>query len=434
MPFPVYCGGLQSPEGPSSGRVFFAPCSIGRECVCNPVFEGNQMFAQGGCDMDWKEERNKVLAECKRVVVKVGSAVLTDSHGLSIAVVDDLAEQISRLHDRGLDVVLVSSGAVAAGRGVLGSEGASGIGGMPDRQAASAVGQSRLMHAYDQAFEKRGKITAQILLTKDDLQSRRRFLNARNTFSTLLKWRVIPVINENDTVVVRELEFGDNDHLAGLLLNPVEADIFVNLTSAEGVYAENPDSCPGAACLPCIDDIDRLDIKRICGEKTLVGSGGMYSKLLAAKRAAQLGVPTLIVSGRKKHALLRAFEGEDFGTWIIPESRRLSGRKYWLAYNVEPSGVLTVDRGAVKALSGGGKSLLPAGITDVQGNFGRGALVRIIGPDDDVVGVGFCNYKAADLRKILGKKSGEIEGILGPGLYAEAVHCDNLVIDPALYE
>lgn len=380
------------------------------------------------------DDRSKHLANVRRVLVKVGSAVLTceTRRGLELDYValESLAAQLSELHDRDLDVVLVSSGAVAAGRGVICmSSECPKISGLPDRQAASAVGQSRLMHAYDQAFAQRGKVSAQILLTRDDLQSRRRYLNARHTFSSLMEWRAIPVVNENDTVVVRELEFGDNDHLASLLLNLVEADLFVNLTSAAGVYTKNPELHPDAEPLSCIADIARMNLNASCGGKTKVGSGGMYSKLLAARRAARLGVPTLIVSGREPRALVRAMDGENIGTWVVPEEKIMSRRKFWLAYNREPSGYIYVDEGAVRALRERGKSLLPIGITAVRGNFARGAVVRILTEDGGRVAVGMANYRASELRRIMGLQTDAIETVLGPGLYSEAVHRDNMVLE-----
>ncbi|MBG0776201.1 MAG: glutamate 5-kinase [Desulfovibrionaceae bacterium] len=381
---------------------------------------------------DWKRERERVLREARRVVVKVGSAVLAGPDGLDAAVIDSLAEQISQLHGEGRDVVFVSSGAVAAGRAVLRHEAEPA--GMPDRQAASAVGQSRLMHAYDQAFAERAKVTAQILLTRDDLNSRRRYLNARNTFRTLLAWRAIPIVNENDTVMVEELtelNFGDNDQLAALLLNLVEADLFVNLTSAAGVYTKNPDTCPDAEPLECVADVDALDLQALCGGKSSLGTGGMYSKLKAARRAAQIGVPTLILPGREPGALLRAFSTGASGTWIAPCAHTISAKKFWLAYNTAPSGVIRVDAGAVRALEERHTSLLPAGITAVEGAFQRGAPVRIEGPDGRVLGMGLSNYRAVDLKRIQGLKTGEVAGVLGY-CYDEAVHRDNMHLDGLL--
>lgn len=378
--------------------------------------------------MDWKAERRQVLSDAKRVVIKVGSAVLTGADGLDLRVVNRLADQMAAMHDKGYTVVLVSSGAVAAGRPVISAE----IAGLPGKQAASAVGQSRLMHAYDEAFGRYGKVSAQILLTRDDLRSRSRFLNALNTFRTLLDWRVIPVVNENDTVAVQELKFGDNDALASLVVNLVQADLFINLTSADGVFDSNPDTNPDASRLDCIENISCLDIDTACDGKTSVGTGGMYSKLLAARRVAQLGVPTLIVSGKEHFVLERVFSGEDLGTWIVPEQQTISRRKFWLAYNKVPDGSVTVDPGAARALTMHGKSLLPAGIAAIEGDFGCGALVRIVDESGDTLGVGLSNYSAEDLGRIKGRQSSEIAGVLGDCPYPEAIHRDNMLLDAAV--
>ncbi|BBD09969.1 glutamate 5-kinase [Desulfovibrio ferrophilus] len=378
--------------------------------------------------MGWRKQRTAVMKAARRVVIKVGSAVLTGPEGLDLRIVSRLADQLADLHDQGLDVVLVSSGAVAAGRRRVKVD----IDGMPARQAASAIGQSRLMHAYDEAFERYGKTSAQILLTRDDLKSRKRFLNVLNTFRTLLDWRVIPVVNENDTVSVQELKFGDNDSLASLVVNLVDADLYVNLTSAKGVFDSNPDNNPDAKCLPCIENICAMDLDSSCDGKTTDGTGGMYSKLLAARRTAQLGVPTLILSGHEFYGLKRVFEGEELGTWIVPDGKSISSRKFWLAYNNQPEGVLTVDPGASAALVNRGKSLLPAGITAVDGDFGEGALVRITDPGGDTLGVGLVNYAAADIVQIMGRKSADIASILGSCPYPEAIHRDNLLLDAAV--
>ncbi|MFW5488973.1 MAG: glutamate 5-kinase [Desulfovibrio sp.] len=383
--------------------------------------------------MDWRERKEKVLHDAKRIVVKVGSAVLTGRQGLDLRVVNRLADQIAKLHDDGLDVVVVSSGAVAAGRkAIIHCQNCMEGEGLPDKQAVAAIGQSRLMHEYDEAFARYGKTTAQVLLTKDDFKKRQRYLNARNTLRTLLSWHVIPVINENDTVAVAELKFGDNDSLASMVLSLVEADLFVNLTSAKGVFDMNPDTNPEARPIEYIEDIAHLDIDAACDGKTNVGSGGMHSKLQAARRVAQLAVPTLIVSGLEPFALEKALSGETSGTWIMPEENAVSARKFWLAYNSEPVGSIWVDQGAARALMEGGKSLLSAGISRVEGKFGKGELVRILDYQGQTVGVGLSNYNADNLRRIMGKKSSDIPEILGPGMYSEAVHRDNLMLDPAL--
>jgi glutamate 5-kinase len=289
------------------------------------------------------------------------------------------------------------------------------------------------MHIYDEAFEKYNIITAQVLLTKDDLRNRRRFLNARNTFSTLLSEGVIPIVNENDTVVVEELKFGDNDFLATLILNLVDADLFINLTSAKGVYTSNPDQDPKAKMIPFIKDIRELNLESMCEGKTLSGSGGMYSKLLAAKRAAQLGVPTLIVSGRIPFVLEKVFSGEQHGTWIFPQENVIPRRKFWFAYNLEPEGTVIVDLGAKNALLFQGKSLLPAGVVRVEGNFRANSLVKIVSEDCTQIGVGLCNFTSEELRQIIGKKTKEIAVILNKeSCPEEVVHRDNLLIDAIL--
>jgi len=233
-------------------------------------------------------------------------------------------------------------------------------------------------------------------------------------------------------VAVQELKFGDNDALGALVLNLIEADLFINLTSADGVFDDNPLENPNASFLECIEDIGALNVAGICKGKTGQGTGGMYSKLLAARRAAQIGVPTLIVSGRIKFALEKVFSGEELGTWVMPDTKTISRRKFWLAYNLDPSGELVVDDGAARALGVGGRSLLPAGILEVRGNFGVGALVRVVGQDNESLGVGLSSYKAADLRRIMGHSSGDIEQILGQCIYEEAVHRDNFLLDAAI--
>lgn len=379
---------------------------------------------------DWREQRRRILEKAKRVIVKVGSAVLTNEKGLDHRVVNRLADQIAALHDRDLELVLVTSGAVAAGRCVLGAERAAGC--MVHKQAASAVGQSRLMHSYDEAFGHYGKITAQVLLTKDDLRSRERFLNARNTMTRLLDWRVIPIVNENDTVAVQELKFGDNDALSAMVANLIGADLIINLTSADGVFDDNPLENPEACFVPCIENIEEANLQSMCKGKTGAGTGGMLSKLMAARRAARIGVPTLIVSGKHNLVLERIFNQEELGTWVAPTQKVLSGRKFWLAYHLDPAGSIVVDDGAARALTVKGKSLLAAGIAEVEGNFGMGALVRIVRLDGGTVGVGLSNFKAVELRRIKGMSSAKIEEILGPCPHQEVVHRDNMVLDNSL--
>ena len=379
---------------------------------------------------DWREKRRQVMSQARRVVIKVGSAVLAGPGGIDLSVISSLARQISELAAAGYQVLLVSSGAVAAGRAVLAGRYDPSF--LPHRQAASAIGQSRIMHAYDQEFARHGRIAAQVLLTRDDLDNRERYLNLRNTLATLFDLGAVPVVNENDCVAIAELVYGDNDCLAGLLVGTVGAELFVNLTSARGVFAENPDDNPAAAPMDCIDNIGELDLDALCGAKTTLGTGGMYSKLLSARRVAQLGVPTLILAGREDGALARAFAGEAVGTFVLSGCKPIPRRKFWLAYHHDPQGTLTVDDGAVRALREKGKSLLPAGIVDVAGDFPVGSMVRLATVAGEVIGVGLSNYAAADVRKIMGLKSSRIAQVLGEAAYAEAVHRDNLLLDPAI--
>jgi len=377
--------------------------------------------------------REKGLASARTIVVKVGSAVLTNSRGLHLSVLYNLVEQLARLVASGHRVCLVSSGAVAAGRTTLAGR-EYRVEGLSGRQALAAIGQGSLMREYEHAFAAQGLVCAQVLLTREDLRSRTRFLNARNTFMNLLDWGVVPIVNENDTVAVQELKFGDNDQLASLLLNLMEADLYVNLTSADGVLAMNPEkAAPGEEIpfLETIENIEELDIDALCGGKTSVGTGGMQSKLMAARRAAQLGVPTLILPGRRVDILDKAFAGENVGTWVCPQEETVSRRKYWMAYQSEPQGLIYVDEGAARALEEKGGSLLPGGILHVEGQFEPGAVVRIV-QGERQLGVGLTNYSSEDIRRIRGLKRVEVAAALGDAHYPEVIHRDNLLLHAAI--
>lgn len=385
---------------------------------------------------EYRCHTKNLLTNLRRIVVKVGSAVITTGDGLNADAIGRLAKQLAALSDRNIDVVLVSSGAVAAGRQRIRERTKSKNGKnyetMAARQAASAIGQSHLMHDYDEAFAAYGKVTAQVLLTRSGLKLRERFLNARTTMERLLKWGVIPIVNENDTVSTRELEFGDNDTLGAMCLGLTGADLFVNLTSADGVFDRNPDTHPDARAIPVIDNIDALDLESMCDGKTSVGTGGMYSKLRAARRAAQLGAPTLIVSGTGQFDILKALEGDDHGTLILPKKETVSSKKFWLAYHDDPSGSILVDKGAANALLTKGTSLLPIGISGVDGCFERGALVFIKAPDGSELGVGLTSFSSNELERIKGKRTSELADILGPTTFDEAVHRDNMLLDAAI--
>ncbi|SOB60023.1 Glutamate 5-kinase [Pseudodesulfovibrio profundus] len=380
--------------------------------------------------------RENLLENVRRVVIKVGSAVLTTPEGIDPHAIERLAAQIAILSNRNMEVVLVSSGAVAAGRQRICERMKNcsrEYNDMASRQAASAIGQGRLMHDYDEAFARYDKATAQVLLTRSGLKRRSRFLNARNTMERLLEWGAIPIVNENDTVSTRELEFGDNDTLGAMCLGLVGADLFVNLTSADGVYDRNPDTNPDAKPIPVIENIACMDIEAMCDGKTNVGTGGMYSKLRAARRAAQLGVPTLIVSGKGPFDLVAALEGTcGGGTLVLPECKTVSSKKFWLAYHDDPCGSILIDKGAARALLTNGKSLLPIGISDIRGCFDREALVFIKTLDGDELGVGMSNFSSSELEQMKGKRTDEIELIFGADIPDEAVHRDNMLLDAAI--
>lgn len=381
-------------------------------------------------------DKKEILSRSKVILIKVGSAVLADPEGLNEYIVNSLANQICQIRSYGQGeknkkIVLVSSGAVAAGKAILKEHGKTEfINYQQAKQAIAAIGQSGLMRAWSRAFAQYNIMVGQILLTREDLRSRSRFHLAANTFSELLDWGVIPIVNENDSVSATGLQFGDNDCLASLLVNLIEADLFINLTSAKGVLEANPEENPKAKILNQIEDINKLDIDFLCGCKSEMGSGGMHSKLLAARRVAQLGVPTLILPGREKDILLKAFD-TDAGTWVNAEGKNVSRRKFWLAYQSEPSGSVEVDEGAANALLNEGRSLLPGGVLSLSGTFKKGDLLRVKFQGKNI-GVGFSNYSDAELHKICGLKRHEVAAILGKAKYPDVIHRDNLLIDAAL--
>jgi glutamate 5-kinase len=369
----------------------------------------------------------KELTKARRVVVKIGSRVLTrDGEGLDSAVIDRIAGDVSRLREEGREVIVVTSGAVAAGRGALGLQDRPRT--IPQKQAAAAVGQTRLMRAYEDAFAGRGLTAAQLLLTRDDLADRTRFLNARATIETLLECGAVPVINENDTVVVDEIKFGDNDNLSALVTNLVDAQLLVILTDIEGLYDADPRHNPDARLVPLVKVVTREIERAAGGSGSSVGTGGMATKVAAAKKAAKSGAATLIINGWKDDALPRALAGEEVGTLFLPARDSLSSRKHWIAYTLKPIGRVIVDEGARKVLFGHGRSLLPSGIIAVEGEFDRGSCVRVCGPDGAEFARGLADYSWVELQRLVGHRSGEIEAILGYKYGDEAIHRDNLVV------
>ncbi len=364
----------------------------------------------------------------RRAVVKLGSQVLTraDGGGLDRAVFEGLARDVAELRSRGVEVVVVSSGAVAAGLARLGrTERPAAI---PEVQALAAVGQINLVWLYKQVFGDQGLVVGQILLTRDDLENRRRYQNARDAVTALLRLGVVPVINENDSVVVDEIKFGDNDHLSAMVTNLVEADLLVLLTDTEGLYDRDPKTDPGARLLERVDEVDDAVASCVGDSVSRLGRGGMGSKVQAAKHATVGGAAAVIASGKQPRVLARVVDGEPVGTYFPPRADRLRRRKHWIAYTAQPQGRVFLDAGAVRAIVSGGKSLLPKGILQVEGAFERGEAVSLVGPDSVEIGRGLVRYNAAELRQVAGLASWEIVARLGYKFGDEAVHRDDLVV------
>lgn len=372
--------------------------------------------------------RRELLKQIKRVVVKVGSRVLTlDDGSLDLGVIGRLCDEMAWLRQQGFEVILVSSGAVAAGRAVVRINEQAPLT-IPQKQAAAAIGQPLLMQAYQQACSRHGLITAQILLTADDLANRRRFLNARTTLESLLAAGVLPVINENDSVAVAEIKFGDNDNLSALVTSLAEADLLLILTDIDGLYDANPATNPDARLIPLVRGVTR-EIERMAGGSgSQVGTGGMATKVSAAKKAARYGVPTILVPGRQPGIIAAAVSGEQVGTFFLPAKDGLNRRKHWIAYTLRPAGKVLVDAGAQRALLEKGTSLLPSGITGVVGRFERGSCVRICGPDGGEIARGLTDYASSEVQQLAGHKSAEIEELLGFRYGDEVIHRDNLVL------
>ena len=371
------------------------------------------------------QARNR-LKTSRRWVVKIGSALLTnDGEGLDLAAIGRWVDQLAQLRREGVEIVLVSSGSIAEGIVRLGWQE------RPHEvyklQAAAAVGQMGLVQAYETNFKRHDTLTAQILLTHEDHSNRKRYLNAQATLKTLLSVGVVPVVNENDTVVTKEIRFGDNDTLGALVANLVEADALVLLTDQNGLYTADPRSNPDATLISeaMADD---YALESMAGGGGRLGQGGMATKVRAAKLAARSGAITVIASGREDDVLLKLRQAKDLGTVLVPEQLPMAARKQWIAGHLQARGTLTLDAGAVTALVERGKSLLPAGVRAVTGSFSRGEMVVISDEHGRVIGRGLVNYGIEDAQKIIGHPSSHIEGVLGFVGEQELVHRDNLVL------
>jgi glutamate 5-kinase len=360
------------------------------------------------------------------LVVKLGSSVIAEESGeLRLSVVARVCDEVAVLHRAGHDVLIVTSGAIARGMRLLD---------LPVRptaieelQAASAVGQGRLYRTYDEMLREAGVPTAQVLLTFFDMSHRAHYLNARRTLQTLVRWRIVPVINENDTTTTDEISFGDNDFLAAQVALLAGADVLVLLTDAEGLYTADPSRDPGAALVSEVDDFGKLGSLDIGMAVSPLGSGGMRSKVVAAEMATAGGIPAVIASGFEPGVLGRALAGEAAGTRFAPQRTRHSSFKLWLRYAKPPHGRIEVDPGAARALREGGNSLLPVGISGVEGSFDAGDAVMICAGDGQVIGKGICNYSTQELRQVMGMKSAEVRAVL-PRATEEAVHRDYFVL------
>ncbi|HYR97295.1 MAG TPA: glutamate 5-kinase [Candidatus Binatus sp.] len=374
---------------------------------------------------DQLAHKARLLRRVRRAVIKIGSNVLAAPSGLRRERVRALAAGIAELAARGRQIVVVSSGAVAAGAARLGPRRSR----IEWRQAAAAVGQIGLMAAYERAFATHGLQVAQVLLTHADLADRRRYLNARHTLRTLLDLRVVPIVNENDTVAVEELRFGDNDNLSALTASLIEADLLVILSDVDGVYTHDPRLDVGATPIR-VARADDAAVARAAGPAVSgVGTGGMASKLAAARKAAAAGVPTVIADGTRDGVLAAIFDPAiEAGTLLLADGDRLAHRKHWIAYTLKPAGTLHLDEGAERALAKGGRSLLPSGVRGVNGSFGVGDCVGCVGPDGREFARGLVNYAAAEVEKIKGAHTRDIERLLGYKGSDEVIHRDDLVV------
>jgi glutamate 5-kinase len=372
--------------------------------------------------------RKEIFSKARRIVIKVGSAVLTSSdQGLDQNRIERLAADISAIMAQGREVLLVSSGAIAAGLAKLGLKNPKGMP-LSLKQAAAAVGQSSLMWSYEKAFGNHGKKVAQVLLTREDLSNRTRFLNARNTLQALLDHDVVPIVNENDTVSVDEIKFGDNDNLSAMVVHLADADLLVILSDIDGLYTADPRIDQSATLVSLVEKIT-AEIERCAGDAlTSVGTGGMCSKLMTAKKVGVYGVPMVIVNGKTTGVLQELFDSGDVGTLFLPRPEKQDSRKHWIAYTTCSSGRVMVDDGGCDALVNKGKSLLPGGVVKVEGSFKIGDCVTCVDHSGNAFARGLVKYSSADLDRIKGLKTSQVESVLGRKDYDEIIHRDDLVI------
>lgn len=370
----------------------------------------------------------KRFKEARRVVVKVGTSTLTYTNGqLNLQRIERLVREMADLHNRDVEVLLVSSGAIGVGANRMGLKKIPRT--IPEKQALAAIGQGALVQLYEKLFLEYGKTVAQVLLTRGDLDERIRYLNATSTLLAILSMQVIPIINENDTVAVEEIKFGDNDTLSALVAGIVDADLLLILSDVEGLYDCDPRCNQDARLLSQVEEItaEMEDNSRNRGSS--FASGGMFTKLKAARICMASGVPLVIANSETENVIRRVVAGEDIGTLFIPREKKMHAREKWIAFGTLGQGGVQVDEGAQTALLKKGKSLLPSGITSISGEFERGAVVTVTGPGGIEIARGMVNYSASEIKMIAGKKSSEIEKILGDKDYDEVIHRNNLWVE-----
>lgn len=374
------------------------------------------------------EASREALKKAKRIVIKVGTSTITYANGKrNFSQIDRLAREISDLQNQGKEMILVTSGAVAVGVDRMGLPGKPKT--IPGKQAAAAVGQGVLMHTYEKFFADYGQIVAQVLITKTEAIDRHRYTNTRNTFMELMRQRVIPIVNENDVVALDELKIGDNDNMSALVAGIVDADLVIILSDVDGLYTANPQTHPDAVIVPEVAEITPEIEASASGVGSARGTGGMATKIQAAKAATSSGIHLVIASGTEKNAITRVLQGEELGTLFVSRENRLQFRKRWLAFGAKIAGSIVVDDGCAKAIrKAGGCSILPAGVFAVQGEFLPGSTVSVIDKDAHELARGLVHYSSAELEQIKGCNSGEIANILGHKNFDEVIHRDDLVI------
>lgn len=374
------------------------------------------------------EASREALKKAKRIVIKVGTSTITYANGKrNFSQIDRLAREISDLQNQGKEMILVTSGAVAVGVDRMGLPGKPKT--IPGKQAAAAVGQGVLMHTYEKFFADYGQIVAQVLITKTEAIDRHRYTNTRNTFMELMRQRVIPIVNENDVVALDELKIGDNDNMSALVAGIVDADLVIILSDVDGLYTVNPQTHPDAVIVPEVAEITPEIEASAGGVGSARGTGGMATKIQAAKAATSSGIHLVIASGTEKNAITRVLQGEELGTLFVSRENRLQFRKRWLAFGAKIAGSIVVDDGCAKAIrKAGGCSILPAGVFAVQGEFLPGSTVSVIDKDAHELARGLVHYSSAELEQIKGCNSGEIANILGHKNFDEVIHRDDLVI------